>query len=377
MIDHDEIFKELLTVFFMEFVTAFLPGVAAYIDPDSIEFVDKEIFRGVQGRRKRYVDLVVKVRFRGQPTYFLIHVENQSKAEPGFAKRMFRYFARLMEKFDLPVYPVAIFSYDAPRREEPDHYEVVFPDKTVLQFTYTAIQLNRLSWKDFIQTPNPAAAALMTKMNIAPEDRVKVAGEITRMLLTLKLDQGKADLIFSFMENYLELTGEELITFERELEEFPLEEEKKMGGPYSSWGKARYAKMEEAYKQEMMRTGRMEGWQQGKEEGLQAGKEEGLQAGKEEGRQEGKEEGRQEGKEEGRQEGKEEGRQEGKEEGRQEGKEELIVRQVNRRFGSVPPQVTGRLNSLSADQLNELGEALFDLASFADLENWLTERMPQ
>ncbi len=39
--DHDRIFKELLTVFFVEFLALFLPKVAAYLDPTSLEFLDK------------------------------------------------------------------------------------------------------------------------------------------------------------------------------------------------------------------------------------------------------------------------------------------------------------------------------------------------
>ena len=105
MVDHDEMFKELLTVCFRDFVEAFLPDMAAYLETDSIEFVDKEILRGVfgrTGRRKRFADLVVKARFRGQETFFLIHVENQAEREADFAQRMFRYFARLHEKYNLP-----------------------------------------------------------------------------------------------------------------------------------------------------------------------------------------------------------------------------------------------------------------------------------
>jgi hypothetical protein len=54
------------------------------------------------------------VRFRSQEAFFLIHVENQAKAQSDFSKRMFRYFTCLYEKFALPVYPIALFSYDAP-----------------------------------------------------------------------------------------------------------------------------------------------------------------------------------------------------------------------------------------------------------------------
>jgi hypothetical protein len=77
---------------------------------------------------------------------------------------MFRYFARLTEKYDLPVYPVVIFSYDSPARPEPHRYTVTFPGETVLQFQYRVIQLNRLPWRRFMRQENPVASALMAKM---------------------------------------------------------------------------------------------------------------------------------------------------------------------------------------------------------------------
>ena len=46
-----------------------------------------------------------------------------------------------------------IFSYDRPYRPEPDRYRVVFPDRTVLDFRFRVIQLNRLNWRDFVRQP--------------------------------------------------------------------------------------------------------------------------------------------------------------------------------------------------------------------------------
>ena len=159
--------KELLTTFFAEFVQAFLPNVAQFLEPDSLLFLDKEVFTDIAQGEKHQVDLLVKARFRGQEergedAFFLVHVENQATAQTDFPARMFGYFARLTEKHKLPVYPVVIFSYDAPHRQEPDVYQVVFPGKSVLRFEYTVIQLNRLSWRQFVQQPNPAATALMS-----------------------------------------------------------------------------------------------------------------------------------------------------------------------------------------------------------------------
>ncbi len=105
MIDHDRLFKELLSTFFLDFVELFLPEVLSYLDTSSLNFLDKEVFTDVTAGKRYETDLIVEAKFLGQKTCFLIHVEHQSETEKWFSKRMFRYFARLYEKHDLPIYP--------------------------------------------------------------------------------------------------------------------------------------------------------------------------------------------------------------------------------------------------------------------------------
>lgn len=42
MTNHDQLFKELLTTFFVEFLELFFPSVLEYLNTDSIQFVDAE-----------------------------------------------------------------------------------------------------------------------------------------------------------------------------------------------------------------------------------------------------------------------------------------------------------------------------------------------
>lgn len=219
MMDHDRLFKELLRNFFIEFLELFLPEVRAYLRADSIEFLDKEIITDVDARERHEVDLLVKARLRDQDVCVLIHVENQAHPQEDFARRMFRYFARLYEKYGLPVYPIVIFSYDSPQRPEPDRFQIAFPDKIVLDFRFTVIQLNRLNWRDFARQPNPVAAALMAKMKIAPEDRVKAKLECLRLLVTLRLDRARMRLISIFVDSYLRLNAQEERMMQEELAE--------------------------------------------------------------------------------------------------------------------------------------------------------------
>ncbi|WP_149977376.1 Rpn family recombination-promoting nuclease/putative transposase, partial [Microcystis aeruginosa] len=204
-IDHDRLFKELISTFFVEFIELFFPQLIDYLDRDSITFLDKEVFTDVTEGERHESDLVAQVKFRGKESFFLIHVEAQESSRQWFNRRMFTYFARFHEKFVLPIYPIVIFSYSKPKREAISQYVVDFPDFKVLEFNYQVVQLNRLNWRDFLNQPNPVASALMAKMNIAEKERAKVKAECLRLLITLKLNPAKMQLISVFIDTYLNL----------------------------------------------------------------------------------------------------------------------------------------------------------------------------
>ncbi|MCC5605083.1 Rpn family recombination-promoting nuclease/putative transposase [Nostoc favosum] len=235
MIDHDRLFKELISTFFVEFLDLFLPQVASQIDRDSIQFLPQDVFTDVTSGEKKEIDLLAQVRYQQQKTYFLIHVENQSYTESEFAKRMFKYFARLHEKYDLPIYPVVIFSFDEPKRAESQNYRVTFGDLKVLEFQFAAIQLNRLSWRDFLTQYNPVAAALMAKMNIAVSERPQVKAECLRLLTTLRLDPARMQLISGFVDTYLRLDDTEKQVFQAVISTMGLDEREEVMQIVTSW----------------------------------------------------------------------------------------------------------------------------------------------
>ena len=315
-INHDRLFKELLSTFFWEFLELFLPETAAYVDRESITFLPQEVFIDVTSGEKREVDLLARAQFLGKDSCFLIHTEAQSFSQAGFARRIFHYFARLDEKYALPVYPITVFSFDAPQRPEPEQYLVEFPDKKVLDFNYTAIQLNRLNWRDFLRQPNPVAAALMAKMNIAPPDRPKVKAECLRLLATLRLDPARVQLISGFVDTYLRLNETETVAFEAELSQMGLVEEEQVMEIITSWMEV--------------------GLQRGLETGLQQGLETGLQTGIQ----------------------------------RETG---LVLRLIERRLGGLNPTLAARIRQLPIEVVEALGEAMLDFQTEADLVNWLQQ----
>jgi len=319
--DHDRLFKELLTTFFVEFLDLFFPDLAAALDREAgVVPLDKEVFTDIGLSETHEVDVVMRARFRTEDAFFLVHVENQATPQPDFPRRMFRYFARLTERYDLPVYPVVIFSYDAPQVAAPDLFQVSFPGKNaskemVLRFRYKVVQLNRLPWRRFVRQENPVASALMAKMKMRPEDRPRVKLECLRLLASLKLDPARARLIGVFVDSYLELSAAEMARYERTLSGLaPAEREETM---------------------ELMTSWERDGLTRGMAEGITQGITEGIT------------------------------------QGITEGKEALVVRLLRRRLGAVPEGAEVRLGLLSADQLDDLGEALLDFTTVSDLEQWL------
>jgi Domain of unknown function (DUF4351) len=97
----------------------------------------------VVGGEKKIMDIVALAKFQGQDYSFLIHVENQATNAPEFNRQMFRYFCSLFLKYDRPIYPIVVFSYNSPQRLDRSNFVIDFPDGQVLNFNYKIVQLNR------------------------------------------------------------------------------------------------------------------------------------------------------------------------------------------------------------------------------------------
>ena len=66
-----------------------------------------------------------------------------------------------------------------------------------------------------------------------------------------------------------------------------------------------------------------------------------------------------------------EGRVEGRDEGRVEEGRALVLRLLTRKLGNLTPELTTRVNSLTIDRVESLGEALLDFQKLDELIAWL------
>lgn len=268
IVDHDRFFKELLTGFFFEFLELFYPKLARLLDRTRVEFLNQELYVNQLDGEEYQTDLLAKVRLlnAAPEAFFLVHVEHQSTAPSNFPRRMYRYFSAILERHGVVVYPIVIYSHDAPLKQQPSLFRMDAPDGLqLLRFRYRTIQLNRLPWRRFVNTENPVASALMSKMKIAPRDRPRVKFECLRLMLTLSIDPARMRLIGRFVDAYLRLSDQEERRFR---------------------GARQLAKLEPGKREIIMeyvtsweQRGMREGFVKGRAEGIEEGIEKGIETG--------------------------------------------------------------------------------------------------
>src|SRR5882672_5967868 len=104
MRDYDTPWKEALDCYLKWFIAFLFPQIHEAIDwSKGFESLDKELQQIMPDAEvgRRYVDKLVKVwRMDGVEEWVLIHIEVQYSADDNFAKRMFIYHYRLLDRYD-------------------------------------------------------------------------------------------------------------------------------------------------------------------------------------------------------------------------------------------------------------------------------------
>ncbi len=141
--EFDTPWKEILRLYFKEFMAFFLPEAHDGIDWDrGHTFLDKELASITREAKTgdRHMDKLVKVWQPGGVAYWvMIHVEIQGEREPNYALRMFTYNYRAFDLEQMPVVSLAILADESSHWRPAEYGHVLWG--TQINFKFNAVKL--------------------------------------------------------------------------------------------------------------------------------------------------------------------------------------------------------------------------------------------
>ncbi|MBJ7899141.1 MAG: DUF4351 domain-containing protein [Cyanobacteria bacterium RI_101] len=331
--DYDSPWKTALVRYFPEFLAFYFPAAYESINWTSPHtFLEQELAQIVAdaelGRRR--VDCLVEVTLTtARQEWVYIHVEIQGRRDKTFAERLFIYNYRLYDRYHRPVATLAVLADTNPRwRPQGFSYDLL-GSRTSIEFAAVKILDYANQLDALLDNPNPfalvTAAHLLTQQTRRnPAGRYDAKWRLARLLYERDWDKQRILDLFGIIDWLMKLPQ----NLDKQLWTSIQNLERNKAMPY-------VLSVERIARQE----GRQEGLQEGRQKGLQEGRQEGLQ--------------------------------EGRQKGLLEGESLLIVRLLSKRFGALSPEMVARIRGLTVSQLEQLGEALLDFQSLADLDNCL------
>ena len=225
MITRDLLWKGIIEDLFEDFLGYFFPELYPLVDLEKgYEFLDKELQQiyPASALGQRFADKLAKVYLKsGGELWLLVHIEIQGYTDQDFARRMFSMFYRLLDRYNVNVCQLAIFTDDSP------HF---FPTSFHYEKFGTWLNYGYRAWKlldnppDILSKSNNIFALVMEaawgSMPLFKNDEAlyQLKTSLIRKLLTR--DVGKATIrkLFQFIEHYAHFEKTELaINFENEI----------------------------------------------------------------------------------------------------------------------------------------------------------------
>ena len=225
---NDLLWKAALEDMFDDFLRFFYPQADELFDLErGFEYLDKELEQlfppDANNYSARHVDKLIKVFTRDdQEKWVLIHVEVQGHTDHDFAKRMFQYYYRILDKYDKPITAFAVFA-DTGKSFHPKHYESEFLG-TKVYYAYNTYKIIDQDTTELEASDNPFAMAVLTAKLALSRPALKdqqlfdKAYDLAKRLLTKQMPKGKIRKLMTFLRYYLLFENPEIIAkFEQEI----------------------------------------------------------------------------------------------------------------------------------------------------------------
>ena len=318
--DYDTAWKATLETFLPACIELTFPRLAALIDwsvaPEFLDTELQEIVRGSATGRKRVDKLIKLQRQDGSLELLLIHVEVQSQRDDELPSRMFRYLCRILDRFGQPPVSLAILADPYPRWD-PGPYAYSLAGMSIV-FQYATCKLAELDLTPWIAACNPVARVIEAHrlaQGTTRKPKARRSGKLGLVRALLESGMGDAEIreVMRLVHWLLALPEEEELEFRKDVKHMEASMQTKRRSTYERivW-------------------------------------------------------------EEGRDEGRVEGRNEGRNEGRLVAGRELLLDQLNEKFGSGSDRIRGRVEAIADEtRLRQLARAILTVSTLQEFESLL------
>lgn len=207
--DYDSPWKEVIEVYFVNFLEFFFPAAYAVIDwTRPYEFLDTELQQLEPDAEigKLLVDKVAKVWLRdGAEAWVLVHVEVQGRYDIDFTKRMYTYNYRLFDRHQQRVISLAVLA-DERLNWRPSSYSYELGGCRVsLEFPIAKLLDYEAQWETLEQNTNPFAVVVMAHLKTKatqqnPESRLQWKLSLVRSLYERGYSRDDVVQLFRFID---------------------------------------------------------------------------------------------------------------------------------------------------------------------------------
>ena len=220
-VSNDKLFKTAIRDFLGDLLELVDPELAAELDLAAPEFQPPEVFKDFQKHGHRVPDLVARVSTReGTPRMVLVHVEVEGRFRQETEQRLRRYALHLELEFGYPVITVVVYLKGGPKQGvELRKVSTVIGQREINSFSYVAFSLSRSLAEEYVNRPQPLAAALAALMRSRLWDKVEqklfCLEAVSRARLPLEQEYTLAKVV----ETHVDLSPEEERRFEELMRE--------------------------------------------------------------------------------------------------------------------------------------------------------------
>ncbi|WP_293942678.1 MULTISPECIES: hypothetical protein [unclassified Sphingobacterium] len=226
----DQLWKSILEQTFAHFLEFFFEDAASIFDLSKpFDYLDKE-FESLfppepNGKGVRFVDKLVKVYLKeGGEQFVLCHIEVQSSRGKGdLAERMFRYYYKISDKYQVPISAIAILTDDS-RTYHPSAYIKEFMG-TILHYRFSSYKVLHQDEVALRSNSNPFSVVVLTTLlaitnkNISDDKLKDIKHDLYEQMMSRKMDKKTRQGLYDFLTYYVSFQKQEnFYIFEKEVE---------------------------------------------------------------------------------------------------------------------------------------------------------------